>query len=204
MTYSRKISPRLAAACIAATVLFAGCNKKADNTLNYLNAVNTYYSAHPACLWASSQQFPQQAGTSDHEKTMPLDALVDQGLLVRSTADKKVMIIVSKQFNNYDLSDKGRSAWTPDSTQPGFGNFCYGHRKATAIDSATPTSDQPGATTQVSYHYTFGDAPAWATAAETQNAYPDLHTNLSGPHTDTATLTNTSNGWTLSTPSTTP
>ena len=36
------------------------------------------------------------------------------------------MIIASKQVNNYDLSDAGRSTWTPDPAQPGYGNFCYG------------------------------------------------------------------------------
>jgi hypothetical protein len=193
----------ITAAVLAAT-LISGCDKKADNTLNYTSAINTYYTAHPACLWDSSQQFPTQAGTSDHDKTMPLDALVDQGMLVRTTAEKKVMIIASKQVNNYDLSDKGRSAWTADTSQPGFGNFCYGHRKVIAIDSASPTTDQPGATTQIAYRYNFSDAPAWATAAETQNAYPDLHTALSGPHNGTATLTNTANGWAVSSPTGTP
>ncbi len=114
---------------------------------------------------------------------------------MRTTGEKKVFIVASKQVNNYDLSDKGRGAWTADTTQPGYGNFCYGHRKVSTIDSATPTSDQPGATTQVSYHYSFSDAPAWATAPETQNAFPSVRTNLAGPVADTATLTNTTNGW---------
>ncbi len=198
-------SMRFAATIIvAAATLATGCDKKADNTLNFTNAINTYYAAHPACLWKTSTQFPTQVTTSDTEKTAPYDALVDQGLLVRTTAEKKVMIIASKQVTNYDLSEKGRAAWTPDTAQPGFGNFCYGHRKVTAIDSSTPTTDQPGATTQVSYHYSFSDAPAWATAAETQNAYPDVRANLSGPHTGQATLTNTSSGWAVSSPSLAP
>jgi len=79
--------------------------------------------------------------------------------------------------------------------QPGFGNFCYGHRKVSSIDSATPTSSAAGATTQVAYHYTVADAPGWASAAETQNAYPQVHANLNGPQSAHATLTNTSNGW---------
>jgi hypothetical protein len=184
--------------------LLGGCDKKADNSLNYSNAINSYYSTRAACLWTSSQQFPTQADTSDHDKTMPFDALVDQGLLVRTTAEKKVMIVASKQVNNYDLSEKGRAAWTADTNQPGFGNFCYGHRKVTAIDSSTPTNDQRGATTQINYHYSFGDAPAWATAAETQTAFPEVRANLSGPHTGAATLANASNGWTVVSPSITP
>jgi hypothetical protein len=179
-------------------LLVVGCNKKEDNTTNLTSAINTYYSAHPACLWADPLKFPVQAETSDTSKTAVYDALVDQGLLVRTTAEKKKMIIASKQVNNYDLSDKGRSAWTADVNQPGYGNFCYGHRKVTSIDSSTPTTSAAGATTQVIYHYTLTDSPAWATAAETQNAYPQLRSELAGPQTGQATLTNTNNGWQVS------
>jgi hypothetical protein len=188
---------RTAAVC-GATALFAiGCNKKADNTSNYTNAINTYYSARPACLWSDPVKFPLQVATADASKTAPYDALVDQGLLARTSVEKKKLIILSEQANNYDLSDKGRSAWTADTSQPGFGNFCYGHRKVSGIDSSTPTNDQPGATTVVNYHYTFSDAPSWATAPETQNAFPDLKANVSGPAAAQATLTDTSNGWSV-------
>ncbi|MBB5340507.1 hypothetical protein [Tunturiibacter gelidoferens] len=189
---------RTAALCGALVALASGCNKKADNTLNFTSAINSYYSAHPACLWSDPIKFPVQADTSNNSKTSNYDALVDQGLLVRSTAEKKVLIIASKQVNNYDLSDKGRAAWTADTTQPGYGNFCYGHRKVSSIDSSTPTTSDPGATTQVTYHYNIPDAPAWATAAETQNAYPQLQTELAAPQNAQATLTNTSNGWQVS------
>jgi hypothetical protein len=197
-TYALRTALRNTALCCTAGLLALGCNKKQDNTMNFSSAINTYYSAHPACLWSDPVKFPVQANTSDDSKTAGYDALVDQGLLVRTTAEKKVMIIASKQVNNYDLSDKGRSAWTADVNQPGFGNFCYGHRKVSSIDSSTPTTSVAGATTQVSYHYTLADAAAWATAAETQNAYPQLHSDLAGPQTGRATLTNTSNGWQVS------
>ncbi|NYF50177.1 hypothetical protein [Tunturiibacter gelidoferens] len=195
---SIRITLRTAALCGALVALATGCNKKADNTLNFTSAINTYYSAHPACLWSEPIKFPVQADTSNNSKTSNYDALVDQGLLVRTTAEKKVLIIASKQVNNYDLSDKGRAAWTADTTQPGYGNFCYGHRKVSSIDSSTPTTSDPGATTQVTYHYNIPDAPAWATAAETQNAYPQLQTELAAPQNAQATLTNTSNGWQVS------
>lgn len=184
---------------LAALTLLAttGCNKKADNSSNYKSAINTYYSAHPNCLWGSPKKFPVQAGTSDTDKTSDYDALVDQGLLTRTTAEKKVFLIASKQVNNYDLSDKGRSAWTADPTQPGFGNFCYGHRTVSTIDSATENNGQPGATTVVDYRFVVADVPAWASAAETQNAYPQLKADLAGPQSAQATLTDTNNGWVL-------
>ena len=186
---------RTAMVCGAVLAVTAGCNKKADNSINYKNAIDTYYSAHPSCLFSQSQQFPAQVTTSDTSKTAPFDALVDQGLLARTTAEKKVFIVASKQVTNYDLSDKGRSAWTVDTTQPGFGNFCYGTRKVSTIDSSSPTTSDVGATTQIAYHYTFSDAPAWASAAETKTAFPQVATDLSGPQAASATLTNTANGW---------
>jgi hypothetical protein len=195
---SIRTTVRSVSLCGAVVLLAAGFNIKQDYTIIFTSAINAYYSAHPACLWSDSVKFPVQAATSDTSKTSGYDALVDQGLLVRTTAEKKVLIIASKQVNNYDLSDNGRSAWTADVNQPGFGNFCYGHRKVSSIDSSTPTTSDPGATTQITYHYTFADAPGWATAAETQNAYPQVHSDLSAPQIGQATLTNTNNGWQVS------
>jgi hypothetical protein len=186
---------RMVAVCGVAAMVAVGCNKKADNTMNYKSAINTYYQAHPACLFESAIKFPVQEETSDATKTAPYDALVDQGLLVRTNGEKKVFIVASKQVNNYDLSDQGRSAWTADPSEPGFGNFCYGHRSVSTIDSATPTTSDPGATTTVSYHYTISGAPGWANAAETKTAFPSVATNLSGPLADTASLKNTGGGW---------
>jgi hypothetical protein len=182
----------------AASTLIAGCKKTADTTPNYAAAIDQYYASRPACLWADEIKFPVQADTSDATKTASYDALVDQGLLTRTSGEKKVFIVASKQVNFYDLSDKGRAAWTADAQQPGYGNFCYGHRKVAAIDSAAPTGDQPGATAAVSFHYTFADAPAWANSPEMENAFPQLRTDLSAPHTGSATLTDTPGGWTVS------
>ena len=188
---------RTAALCGAASaLLFAGCKKTADNTLNYKSAINTYYSAHPACLWSQPKQFPVQAETSDTIKSQTFDALLVHGLLTRTPGDKKKLLgLVDKQVNNYDLSDKGRSAWTADTTQPGFGNFCYGHRSVSSIDSATPNNGQPGATSTVNYRWTFDGAPDWAKSAEVQNVYPNVRTNLAGNGTSAKTLVDTNDGW---------
>lgn len=186
-----------AALALALAALLGGCKKTDDSKANFTKAINTYYASQPACLWPDPIKFPVQADTSDVSKTSGYDALVDQGLLVRTTAEKKVMIIASKQVNNYDLSDKGRSAWTADQQQPGFGNFCYGSRSVTSIDSYTPTNDQPGATTTVNYHAGISGASAWATAAETQNAFPQVRADISGPSAAVATLTDTNNGWSV-------
>lgn len=182
-----------------ALLLLAGCKTTTDNSANYKSALNDWYSAHPSCLWSQPQKFPAQVGASEADETAPFAALVDQGLLTRTTSEKKI-IIISKQEVNYDLSDKGRSAWTADPSQPGYGNFCYGHRSVQSIDNSTPNNAQPGATSVVTYHYSFSGAPDWAKAAETQTAFPNVRANLSGSGTASATLVDTSNGWQVQTP----
>jgi hypothetical protein len=186
------------AAAASLALLLTACNKTAESKPNFEGAINSYYQAHPACLWSTAQQFPVQVGHSD-PKAAQFDALVDQGLLTRTTSEKKI-IIVSKQENNYDVSDKGRGAWTADSTQPGYGNFCYGYRKVSTIDSYTPTNSEPGATTTVQYHYVFAGVPGWANAAETQTAYPRVQENVSAtPKAASVQMTNTSDGWQVAT-----
>jgi hypothetical protein len=180
---------------LTGAVLLAGCKKTDDSKANFTAALNRYYAQQPACLWPDAIRFPVQADTSDASKTQRYDALVDAGLLTRSTAEKKVFILGSHQVNNYDLSDKGRSTWTPDQQQPGYGNFCYGIMKVTSLDSYTPTAAQPDATTTVSYHASLTGAPSWAQSPETQTAFPQVKADLSQPVVTSATLTDTSGGW---------
>jgi hypothetical protein len=136
-----------------------------------------------------------QAATSDDAKTQGFDALTQEGLLTRTTSEKKI-IIVSKQENNYDLSDKGRTTWTPDTGQPGYGNFCYGNREVTSIDNSTPGTNGQGAkTVSVAYHYKIANVAAWANSAEIKTAYPNVASALSGTGTDTATLVQTGDRW---------
>ncbi len=173
-----------------------GCNKKADNTGNYKTAINTYYDAHPECLFKTEKKFPVQADTKDASETAQWDALVDQGLLVRTTAEKTKLIVLSKSVNNYDLSDKGRGTWKADPQMPGFGNFCYGKRTVENITSNTPVGGtQPGVSTVVNYTYTIGNVADWARSGGVQTAYPVLRTKLASANSAQATLVLTNNGW---------
>lgn len=180
-------------------LLLAGCKKTADNSVNYKSTIDAWYSAHPACLWDTSQKFPVQVAASNDSQNAPFAALVDQGLLVRSTSEKKI-IIISKQEINYDLSDNGRSAWTADSTEPGYGNFCYGHRSVQSITSSSPNNGEPGATSTIAYQWGFSGAPGWAQAAEVKNAFPQVASDLAGTGAASATLTDTASGWQVTTP----
>lgn len=187
-----------AAASVVIALMFAGCNNGSDTDTAYKAAINEHYKAYPTCIWSQSKKFPVQAATSDDDKTEGYDALTQEGLLVRTTAEKKVLIIASKQVNNYDLSDKGRTSWTPDTTQPGYGNFCYGNREVTSIDNSTlGTNGQGAKTVAVAYHYRIANVAGWANSAEMKTAYPGMATALGSNPSDTATLVKTGDRWTF-------
>jgi hypothetical protein len=157
------------------TLFIAGCNKQDNSKANYQTAINNYYAAHPLCLWQESKKFPVQAATSDDAKTAGYDALTDAGLLTRTTGEKKVFIVASKQVNNYDISAPGRSSWKPDTAQPGYGNFCYGHRAVDSIDSFTAGVNGSGLkTADVNYHYSVTGVPDWAKSEEVKTAFSSL------------------------------
>ncbi|AFL86564.1 hypothetical protein Terro_0214 [Terriglobus roseus DSM 18391] len=182
---------------LAATSLMVttGCKGPKDESSNLKSAINSYYDQWPDCLWRNPIQMPQQHDKDDASKVMPFDALVDQGLLSRTPVEKTKLLVLKKEANSYDLTDKGRSNWTADVNQPGYGNFCYAHRKVKDIVSNTPAGTQPGATTTVNYTYTLGDVKDWAQATETQNAFPQLRTALTATNNAKATLTLTNDGW---------
>jgi hypothetical protein len=186
--------------CALALGLFAlvaiGCNNGSDTDLSYKAAINDHFKAFPACIWSQPKKLPVQAATADDSKTEGYDALTQEGLLTRTTAEKKVFIIASKQVNNYDLSENGRTSWSPDSSQPGYGNFCYGNREVTSIDNSTPGTNGAGAkTADITYHYRISNVPKWANSQEMKIAYPSVATALSSNPSDNVTLVMTGDHW---------
>lgn len=181
--------------------LTAGCSRNAggDHNAQYKDALNNYYAAHPACLWQDTKKFPVQAATSDDAKTQGYDALTDAGLLTRTTAEKKQFLIGSKQVNNYDLSPQGRSAWTVDPAQPGYGNFCYAQRKVTRIDNAAQTTNSSGQKTAVvNYHFRLTHLASWAQSAEMKTAFPKLASIGNGSEPGQTTLVWNGAAWQMS------
>jgi hypothetical protein len=179
-----------------AVVLAAGCHKSNDADKGaFKSTLNDYFSGQPRCVWSSPMKFPAQADTSKEDQTKGFDALVDAGLLTRTSAEKKRFLVGSKQVNDYDLSDKGRSTWTAEQTEPGYGNFCYGHREVTSVDSFGPTGDGGTAQYTVNFHYDVANASSWASTTEMKSAFPGLAADLSGQQTGTATLMKKVNGW---------
>jgi hypothetical protein len=191
------MSPRklLIPAALGIVVLIAGCHSNTVDKSAFKSAINTWYSAHPVCVWSASVKFPAQADTNNEDQTKGFDALTAAGMLTRTPAEKKRFLIGSKQVNDYDLSDKGRSTWTADPAQPGYGNFCVGHASVTSIDSYTPADTADAAQYSVAYHDAVKDLPDWANSAEMKTAFPRLVTVTSGEQTATATLVKSNAGW---------
>lgn len=171
-----------------------GCKKNEVDKGAFKSALNNYLSSQQQCLFGAPIKFPQQADTSNDEQTKGFDALTDQGLLTRKPEEKKRFLIGSKQVNDYDLSDKGRSVWTADASQPGYGNFCYGHPEVTSIDSYTPAAAD-AAQYSVNYRYQVSHLPDWANTAEMKTAFPRLNAASAGAQSGTATLVKSDNGW---------
>jgi hypothetical protein len=76
--------------------LATGRNNGSNTDMSYKAAINDHYKAFPVCIWPQARKFPAQAATSDDAKTEGYDALTQEGLLARTTAEKKVLIIASK------------------------------------------------------------------------------------------------------------
>ncbi len=153
-------------------------------------------------MWPEPKKFPVQAATSDESKTQGYDALTDAALLTRSTAEKKVLIFGSKQVNNYDISpDKGRQSWTADPSQPGYGNFCYGHGVVTSVDNASLSTNSAGLkTAQVNDHCKIEDLPAWADSQEIKTAFPSVGSASAGSQASVATLVMNGANWQVTHP----
>ncbi|HSZ16612.1 MAG TPA: hypothetical protein VK764_05890 [Terracidiphilus sp.] len=172
----------------------AGCHTNTVDKEAFKTAINSYYSGRQDCVWPTPVKFPAQADTKDDLQTRGYDALTDAGLLTRKSAEKSRFLIGSKQVNDYDLSDKGRSTWVADQAQPGYGNFCFGHLSVSSIDNYTP-ADPNAVQYSVTYHYSLGGAPDWATSAEMKSAFPKIASDSSGQRVATANLTKSDNGW---------
>lgn len=177
-------------------LIAAGCRKTnhVDKSA-FKSAINDYYGSRQECVWPSPVKFPAQADASNDEQTKGFDALTDAGLLTRKAEEKKRFLIGSKQVNDYDVSDKGRSTWAVDETQPGYGNFCYGHASVTSIDSYTPSDNSDADTYSVTYNYKVTSLPDWAKSTEMQTAFPKITSDTNGSQMATANLTKSTNGW---------
>ena len=177
---------------LAATLL-AGCHSKVTvDKSTFKTALDSYYSEQKVCLFPGSVKFPAQADPNNENQTRGFDALTDAGMLTRSPAVKQRPLAGSKQVNDYDLSPKGRSAWTPEPTQPGYGNFCFGSPQVTSVSNYTALDSSEDAYT-VSYQYAV-DLPDWVKTDEMLTAFPSVD-RVSEARSGTANLALNNNVW---------
>jgi hypothetical protein len=105
--------------------------------------------------------------------------LVDVGLLQRG--------------NKYQLSDMGRLVWRADPARNGYGNFCFSHAHAIAIENYSRVSGAKGAEYAVNYRDSVASS-AWWVNASVEKAFPAV-TSLKSGVTGTATIVKSDNGW---------
>jgi hypothetical protein len=189
---------------LVVTGLFAcaiGCKKEVDKA-EFKTAINKSFTGRHECVWPQPIELPAQTDPSKDESTRVFNALTDAGLLIRGSAERQRFLVGSKQVNKYDLSDKGRPAWTPDPSQPGYGNFCFGHFNVTAINSATPNDPSNPTQYTVNYSYEVEGVPDWARTPESMMTFPKIAADTS-IQTATAMVAKDANGdWVVVPPQT--
>lgn len=182
----------LALCALAGAAALVACHSKAIDKEQFRSALNNYYAGRQECLFDPEIELPAQADTGNEEQTKGFDALTDAGLLQRTPEEKKRFLIGSKQVNDYDLTEHGRSHWTADAGRPGFGNFCVGSPAVQSIDNFAPP--KAGAN-QYSVTYTYAlKMPDWASNDEIKTAFPRVARESAG-QSATATLTRANNAW---------
>jgi hypothetical protein len=172
----------------------AGCKKEVDKA-GFISAINKSYAGRHECVWPEPIKLPAQADPSKDERVRDYEALTDAGLFIRESVEKKRILAGSKQVNNYDLSDKGHSSWTPDPNQPGYGNFCFGHFNVTAIDKATPNDAANPTQYTVNYRYEVEGIPDWARTPESMRAFRKIAADTSIQSATATLVKGTDGGW---------
>jgi hypothetical protein len=171
----------------------AGCSnapRPADRA-DYTATLDQYYQGRPACVWPDTVKFPVKDATPDEIDERGFEALADAGLLVRKPASKDA----PAGSSTFDLSPEGRSALDPDISNPGAGNFCYGRRTVTSIEAASQNSRS---TELIDFDYSVAQPAAWAKQYSIERAFPQVASELAGPHKAEATLLDTTDGWQVS------
>lgn len=180
---------------LSAFVLPTACKNDAIDRAQFKSAINQSFAGRHDCLWPEPVKMPAEADPAKDERTRDFDALTDAGLLARAPEEKKRFLIGSKPVNLYDLSDRGHAAWTPDSNQPGYGNFCFGHFNVTSVDSATPNDPSNPTQYTVSYQYEVEGIPGWANTPESLRAFPKVARDASIQSASATLVKGTNGGW---------
>jgi hypothetical protein len=170
----------------AAAAVAAGCHSRTLDQSEFRYALDDYYRAQPHCLWSSPVNFPTEPDKGNPEQARQLKALTDAGLLERRSGE-----LGGAMVTEYSLSALGKTQWSADAKEPGWGNFCFARAEVTSIDSINPPTPASVAYT-IAYHYG-ADVPAWAKTSAVQAAFPNIAAEASGAAT--ATLARAGTEW---------
>jgi len=176
-----------------------GCRKQVDHA-EFISAINKSFVGRHECVWPEPVKLPAKVDPSKDDRIRAFEALTDAGLFLRVSEEKGNFLAGSKRVNTYNLSDKGHSSWTPEANQPGYGNFCFGHFNATAVEKATPNDSANPTQYTVNYRYEVLGIPDWVSKPESMRAFPKLAADTT-IQSATATLAKGTNGdWAVESP----
>jgi len=145
-------------------------------------------------VWPEPVKLPAEADPTKDQKVRGYEALTDASLLIRESAEKKRFLVGSKLVNVYDLSDKGRPAWTPDPNQPVTAT-------SASATSTPPPSTRPSLTTlrphAVHRHLPLrgGRHPDWARTPESMRAFPKIAADTSIQSATVILVKGADGGW---------
>ncbi|MFZ0304155.1 MAG: hypothetical protein WAL75_15800 [Terracidiphilus sp.] len=176
----------IAAFTLAAAVVAAGCHSGTLDPSEFRYALDDYYRTQPHCLWSSPVNFPTEADSGNPVQARQLKVLTDAGVLERRTGARGGATVTE-----YSLSALGKTQWSADAKEPGWGNFCFARAQITSIDSINPPTPASVAYT-IAYHYG-ADVPGWVKSSAVQAAFPNIAAEASGAAT--ATLARVGTEW---------
>lgn len=205
---------KIAGAVLCVGVLIAaGCSSNKPSKADLTSAIDGYYSAHPQCAFPSPVQLPAKVDNSNQQEIGQYNALTSAGLLTKTEAAAKAPESPHRRHarrtrreakapatpptTTFALSDNGRFSWTEDQTKPGFGNFCYGSRHVTSIDSMASSRKNGTQTAIASYHYDLTGVPSWAKSSDVQAAFPEIQGAVAGPQVAKDNFVKSPTGWKL-------
>jgi hypothetical protein len=185
------------ALALVLTGLFAwatGCRQEIDRTA-LESAINKSFAGRHECVWAEPIKLPAEVDPSKDERIRDFDALTDVGLLTREVEEKSHALVGTHQMDKFSLSGRGQSAWAPDPSRPGYGNFCVGHFNVTAIDKATPNDRSNPTQYMVNYSYEVEGIPAWAQTPESMRAFRKIAADTSIQSATATVLKGSDGSW---------
>jgi hypothetical protein len=142
-------------------------------------------------------KLPAEIDPSKDDRVRDFNALTDAGLLIRQIDLKKPVPIGSDPPQKYSLSDEGQSAWTAEPGRPGFGNFCFGHFHATAIDKAIPNDRSNPTQYTATYKYEVEGIPGWMLTPESMRTFRKIAADTAVQTATTTLVKGPDGAWTV-------